>query len=78
MAKVVRIHTLGGPEVLQIEDIDVGEPGEGEVRIQVEAVGLNLSEAMSRVPTVAVLNPHAGLLGAAAFALQDARSGALP
>ncbi len=48
MAKVVRLHTLGGPEVLQIEDIDVGEPGVGEVRIRVEAVGLNRAEAMYR------------------------------
>lgn len=48
MAKAVRIHTLGGPEVLQIEDIEVGEPGPGEVRIRVEAVGLNRSEAMFR------------------------------
>jgi len=48
VAKVVRIHTLGGPEVLQIEDLDVGEPGLGEVRIRVEAVGLNRSEAMYR------------------------------
>jgi NADPH:quinone reductase-like Zn-dependent oxidoreductase len=48
MAKVVRIHTLGGPEVLQIEDMPVAEPGAGEVRIRVEAVGLNRSEAMYR------------------------------
>ena len=48
MAKVVRIHELGGPEVLQIEDLDIGEPGPGEVRIRVEAVGLNRSEAMYR------------------------------
>jgi NADPH:quinone reductase-like Zn-dependent oxidoreductase len=48
MAKVVRIHTLGGPEVLQIEDREVGGPGAGEVRIRVEAVGLNRSEAMYR------------------------------
>ena len=48
MAKVVRIHTLGGPEVLQIENLEVGEPGPGEVRIRVEAVGLNRSEAMYR------------------------------
>jgi NADPH:quinone reductase-like Zn-dependent oxidoreductase len=48
MAKVVRFHTLGGPEVLQIEDREVGEPGPGEVRIRVEAVGLNRSEAMYR------------------------------
>jgi NADPH:quinone reductase-like Zn-dependent oxidoreductase len=48
MAKVVRIHALGGPEVLQIEDRDVGEPGAGEVRIRIEAVGLNRAEAMYR------------------------------
>src|SRR5688572_7585128 len=48
MARTVRIHTLGGPEVLQVEDLAVGEPGPGEVRIRVEAVGLNRSEAMYR------------------------------
>jgi NADPH:quinone reductase-like Zn-dependent oxidoreductase len=39
---------LGGPEVLQIEDLEVGAPGPGEVRIRVEAVGLNRAEAMYR------------------------------
>jgi NADPH:quinone reductase-like Zn-dependent oxidoreductase len=48
MAKVVRIHELGGPEVLRIEDLDIGEPGPGEVRIRIEAVGLNRAEAMYR------------------------------
>ena len=48
MVKVVRIHELGGPEVLRIEELDVGEPGPGEVRIRVEAVGLNRAEAMYR------------------------------
>lgn len=48
MAKVVRVHALGGPEQLRIEDYDVGNPGPGEVRIRVEAVGLNRSEAMYR------------------------------
>ena len=48
MARVVRVHRLGGPEVLQIDDIAVGEPGPGEVRIKVEAVGLNRAEAMYR------------------------------
>src|SRR5512134_3848472 len=42
MAKVVRIHAQGGSDVLQIEDMEVGEPGPGE------AVGLNRSEAMFR------------------------------
>jgi NADPH:quinone reductase-like Zn-dependent oxidoreductase len=48
MSKVVRVHQLGGPEVLQFEEMDVGAPGAGEVRIRVEAIGLNRSEAMYR------------------------------
>jgi NADPH:quinone reductase-like Zn-dependent oxidoreductase len=48
MSKVVRIHRLGGPEELQIEDLEVGDPGPGEVRLKVEAIGLNRSEAMFR------------------------------
>jgi NADPH:quinone reductase-like Zn-dependent oxidoreductase len=48
MARVIRVHRLGGPEVLEIEDIDIGAPGPGEVRIKVEAVGLNRAEAMYR------------------------------
>jgi len=48
MAKAVRIHTQGGPEVLEIEDTEIGAPGPGEVRLKVEAVGLNRAEAMYR------------------------------
>ena len=48
MARVIRVHELGGADVLQIEELDVGAPGPGEVRIRVSAVGLNRSEAMYR------------------------------
>lgn len=48
MAKVVRVHELGGPDVLRFEEMAVGAPGAGDVRIRVEAVGLNRSEAMFR------------------------------
>jgi len=48
MARVMRVHRLGGPEVLQIDELEVGDPGPGEVRIKVEAVGLNRAEAMYR------------------------------
>jgi len=44
----VRVHELGGPEVLRVEAIDVGRPGPGEVRIRIEAIGLNRSEAAFR------------------------------
>ncbi|MFS0828076.1 zinc-dependent alcohol dehydrogenase family protein [Pseudomonas phoenicis] len=48
MSKVVRFHRMGGPEVLQIDDVDVRAPAAGEVRIKVKALGLNRAEAMYR------------------------------
>jgi NADPH:quinone reductase-like Zn-dependent oxidoreductase len=48
MARVVRFHQLGGPEVLSIEEVEVPAPGRGEVRIRVKALGLNRAEAMLR------------------------------
>jgi NADPH:quinone reductase-like Zn-dependent oxidoreductase len=48
MSRVVRFHQHGGPEQLRLEDLNVGAPGAGEVRIRVEAIGLNRSEAMYR------------------------------
>jgi NADPH:quinone reductase len=48
MAKIVRVHEFGGPSSLRIEDIDVGDPGPGEVRIRVGAFGLNRVEALYR------------------------------
>lgn len=46
MSKAVRFHKLGGPEVLQIEEVQVRPPGAGEVAIDVAAVGLNRAESM--------------------------------
>ncbi len=48
MSRIVRFHRTGGPEVLQIDDVDVGQPKAGEVRIRVKALGLNRAEAMFR------------------------------
>ncbi|HEY4214259.1 MAG TPA: zinc-dependent alcohol dehydrogenase family protein [Steroidobacteraceae bacterium] len=45
MSKIVRVYQLGGPEELRLEDTDIGEPGPGEVRLRVESIGLNRSEA---------------------------------
>jgi NADPH:quinone reductase-like Zn-dependent oxidoreductase len=63
MAKVIRFHQLGGPEVLQVEDIEVGGPGPGEVRIKVEAVGLNRAEAMYRAGRYPVKTEVPSLIG---------------
>lgn len=51
MARVIRFHEHGGPEVLRIEDIDLPGPGPGEIRIRVKALGLNRAEAMLRSGT---------------------------
>src|SRR3954451_868849 len=48
MSRVVRLHELGEPEVMRIENVDVRAPGPGEVRLRVRAIGLNRSEAMFR------------------------------
>ena len=47
-ARTVRFSRLGGPEVLQIEDLPIVEPKSGEVRIRVQAIGLNRAEIMFR------------------------------
>ncbi len=48
LAKVVRFHSLGGPEVLKIQEEPIPEPGKGEVRLNVKAIGLNRAEVMFR------------------------------
>src|SRR5689334_15315005 len=48
MARTVRFHEIGGPEVMRLEDLEPGEPGPGEVRIRVDAIGVNRAEALFR------------------------------
>ncbi len=48
MTKAIRIHETGGPEVLRWEDIEVGDPGPGQVRIRHTAVGLNFIDVYHR------------------------------
>ena len=46
MPKAVRFERLGGPEVIEVKEVQLGEPGPGEVRMRVAAVGLNRAESM--------------------------------
>src|SRR4051794_41174975 len=48
MAKVVRFSQTGGPEVLSLEDIAIGEPGAGQVRIRHTAIGVNFIDTYHR------------------------------
>ena len=63
MSRVVRFHRLGGPEVLQFDEMELGAPGPGEVRMKVRALGLNRAESMFRrgiYPEVPVLPAKLG------------------
>jgi NADPH2:quinone reductase len=48
MVKAIVVHEPGGPEVLRWEDVEVGTPGEGEVRVRHEAIGLNFVDTYYR------------------------------
>jgi NADPH2:quinone reductase len=48
MAKAVRFHRPGGPDVLGLEDVEVGDPGPGQVRLRHVAVGLNFADTYFR------------------------------
>lgn len=51
MTKAVLFDELGGPEVLRLREVAPGEPGKGEARVRVDAIGLNRAEANFRSGT---------------------------
>ena len=57
MAKAIRFYETGGPEVLRYEDIDVGDPGPGQVRLRHLAVGLNFADVYFRKGTYPIPLP---------------------
>lgn len=48
MVAAVRVHKTGGPEVLTYEEIDVGSPGQGQVKIKQYACGINFIDTYFR------------------------------
>jgi NADPH2:quinone reductase len=49
MVNAIVVHEHGGPEVLTWEDVEVGDPGPGEVRVRHEAIGLNFVDVYYRI-----------------------------
>jgi NADPH:quinone reductase-like Zn-dependent oxidoreductase len=47
--KIVRFHETGAANVLKLDELPLPEPGEGEVRLRVKAIGLNRAEVMFRM-----------------------------
>src|SRR5436190_2748875 len=48
MPKAIRLHQTGGPEVLRWEEVEVGEPGEGQARVRHTAIGVNFIDTYHR------------------------------
>ncbi|WP_371346193.1 quinone oxidoreductase [Ancylobacter sp. IITR112] len=48
MAVAIRVHEVGGPEVLRLDEVTLGAPGPGEVRLRHTAVGLNFIDTYFR------------------------------
>jgi NADPH2:quinone reductase len=61
MTKAIRIHETGGPDVLRFEDVDIGHPGPGEVRLQQKACGLNFIDVYQRTGLYPVPGLPSGL-----------------
>ena len=58
MSKAIQIHETGGPEVLAWEDVEVGEPGEGEVKLKQTACGLNFIDTYHRLDDANAFDPN--------------------
>jgi len=81
MPKAVRFHKQGGPEVLQYEDIPVGDPGPGQARVRHTAIGVNFVDTYQRsglypaqLPQVAG-NEGAGVVEAVGPNVADVKKG---
>ena len=71
-ARIVRFHSLGGAEVLQLDTLPVPTPGPGEVRLRVKAIGLNRAEVMFRMGRYGVTPTLPSLIGYEASGIVDA------
>ena len=81
MTKAVRYHSQGGPEVLQVDDVQVGDPGPGQVRVRHTAIGVNFVDTYQRsglypmqLPAVAG-NEAAGVVEAVGKGVKDLKKG---
>src|SRR5687768_4009437 len=81
MAKAIRFHKQGGPELMQYEDVQVGDPAPGQVRIRHTAIGVNFVDIYQRsglypmqLPQVAG-NEGAGVVEAVGQGVTELKAG---
>lgn len=65
MVRAIRIYEFGGPDVMRLQEVDVGPPGPGQVRLAHKAIGLNMVDTYYRSGLYPVTLPT-GLGGEAA------------
>lgn len=81
MARAIRFHQPGGPGVLRLEQVNVGEPGAGQVRLRHQAIGLNYADTYFRNGTYPVPLPSgigveaAGVVEAVGPGVTNVRAG---
>jgi NADPH2:quinone reductase len=81
MPNAIRFHKNGGPEVMQWESVDVGEPGPGEARVRHTAIGVNYIDTYHRSGLYKLALPSglgtegAGIVEAVGPGVTDVRSG---
>jgi NADPH2:quinone reductase len=81
MPYAIRIHETGGPEVMKWDEVDVGDPGPGEVRVRNTAVGLNFIDTYHRsglypMPLPLILGSEgAGVVEAVGPKVKDFKAG---
>jgi len=79
--KAIRVHQFGGPEVLRYEDAPLPEPGKGQARVKIEAIGLNYIDIYHRTGLYPLKTPFtlgmegAGVVDAVAADVTDAKKG---
>ncbi len=76
MAKAIRYHKQGGPEALQLDEVQVGEPGPGQLRIRHTAIGVNFVDTYQRSGLYPMQVPAVGRAGGVDDA--EGHDGALP
>jgi len=81
MPKAIRFHKTGGPEVLVWEDVEVGEPGPGQLRVRQHAIGVNFVDTYQRSGLYSVPFPSgcgsegAGVVEAVGAGVTDFKAG---
>jgi NADPH2:quinone reductase len=79
--QAIRVHTTGGPQVLQLEEIAMPQPGPGEVRIRLAAIGVNFIDIYQRLGQYKMTLPFtpgmegSGVIDALGTGVSDLREG---